>query len=257
MSKNKIIEDLMKITNIPRDSLRRMTIYDLNNLTKSLNGEKINAPKLNGIEKKPLRKRVVKNRKLKDDDPVISDDDFFDDDNENENDNENDNENEEQAEKKPDIKPEETKEDIKENLVNEIVEIPKPSKLTRDVDEKEIVENEIVENKVEKPKPEKAKDKPKPKPKKKIINEKTEVKPVIDKFQKSLTKLITQYKRVRTPNQNHKDKLINFYNKEYDEITAEIEQILEKYMFIDDDIYEWVNDLLTGQKMRLIKLIGD
>ena len=254
MSKNKIIEDLMKLTNIPRDSLRRMTIYDLNNLTKSLNGEKINAPKLNGIEKKPLRKRIVKNRKLKDE-PVISDDDFFDDNNENEEQEENENENEEQAETKPEEK-QDIKQNIKENnIVNEIIDIPKPSKLTRDVDEKEIVENEIIEE----PKPDKAKSIPKPKAKakKKVVNEKTEVKLIIDKFQKSLTKLITQYKRVRTPNQNHKDKLINFYNKEYDEITAEIEQILDKYMFVDDEIYEWINDLLTGQKTRLVKLIGD
>ena len=181
--------------------------------------------------------------------------------NDNENDKENENDNEEQA-----------LTDIKENnnIVNEIIDIPKPSKLTRDV-ENEIIENEIIEEPEPKPKPkpkpkqEKAKSIsisipitiPKPKPKKKVVNEKTEVKPVIEKFQKSLTKLITQYKRVRTPNQNHKDKLINFYNKEYDQITAEIEQILEKYMFIDDDIYEWVNDLLTGQKTRLVKLIGD
>ena len=39
MSKTKIVEDLMKITNIPRDSLRRMTIYDLNNLMKTLEGK--------------------------------------------------------------------------------------------------------------------------------------------------------------------------------------------------------------------------
>ena len=50
MSKNKIIKDLMKITNIPRDSLRRMTIYDLNNLMKTLEGKQPNKPKIENIQ---------------------------------------------------------------------------------------------------------------------------------------------------------------------------------------------------------------
>jgi len=283
MSKSKIVEDIMMLTPIPKDSLNRMTIYDLNTLLHSLKGDVISQPKIeeDKIPHKPIKRENKNKRNVK---RVIKDED------------EEPKENEEIVEENDPFE-EPIDNNIENEVIEEVVEVkpqpkakpkskakpkPKPKKASQggktppkpkpkkvkvvpepeseenddddddDDDDETEEEEENIFKEPEIPKPSKLKRNKKTK----IVNERTECKEILIDFRKETSKLIQQYKRVRNPKDYHKDKLIEYYNDLYDKTCECINQVLDNYKFIDDSVYEYCNDLTEKEKTRIERLIG-
>ena len=68
MSKKKVLEELKGLTDLPMDSLKRLSVYDLNKLLSNLKGVKVDDPKNDKIKAKKVRKkREKKIREFSDD----------------------------------------------------------------------------------------------------------------------------------------------------------------------------------------------
>ena len=68
MSKKKVLEELKGLTDLPMDSLKRLSVYDLNKLLSNLKGVKVDEPKNDKIKAKKIRKkREKKIREFSDD----------------------------------------------------------------------------------------------------------------------------------------------------------------------------------------------
>lgn len=268
MSKNRIIEDIMELTPIAKDSLTRMTIYDLNTLLKSLKGEKVDTKKIKQeIVPQPPLKRANKNkrnvkRQVKEEpieEPAVEENNII--------------------EEKPLIEEEELEDpfDNVEDIIEEVEEpieekqdikpIPKPKKERNKKKEKTPKKEPKKEVKIVEPSPfddieevEEEEELPPPTPlkrtKKRVVNERTECKEILTDFRKEVSKLIQQYKRVRTPQDHHKDKLCELYNEIYDKTCKYLNDTLETYRFVDESIYEYCNSLTDKEKVRIERLIG-
>jgi len=275
MTKSRVIEDIMTISPIQKDSLNRMTIYDLSTLLNSLRGIETKVPKLDpsrvpqtGVSKRKSKRSVAREIKEELEEGDANDLNEF----------------------LEDIAPQ----DIAGNEVEVPATIP-----TQDIAGNEVevpVENIVLskedieeeeeeeeEEEVPKPKP-KSKSKPKPKQKrepepepeseeeeeelppppkplkrtrKKVVNETTETKDLLTGFRKRVSKLVQNYKKVRFPRDHHRDKLIMLYNEIYDETCQDVHSTLEKYQFVDDEIYDYANNMMDKEKIRIERLIGE
>lgn len=270
MSKNRIIEDIMELTPIAKDSLTRMTIYDLTTLLKSLKGEKVSSKKIKQeIVPQPPLKRANKNkrnikRQVKEEpiNEIIAE----------ETKDIEENSLTEKEEEEQDLEdPFDNVEDIIEEVEEPIEEkqdikpIPKPKKERNKKKEKTPKKEPKKEVKIVEPSPfeemeEEEEELPPPTPlkrtKKRVVNEKTECKEILMDFRKEVSKLIQQYKRVRTPQDHHKDKLCELYNDIYDKTCKYLNNTLETYRFVDESIYEFCNSLTDKEKVRIERLIG-
>jgi hypothetical protein len=264
MSKKKVLEELKGLTDLPMDSLKRLSVYDLNKLLSNLKGVKVDEPKNDKIKAKKIRKkREKKIREFSDDEEDDNDDTF---------------------EKSIETLPEPTPlvRSPNDNTMDIEGELPQNEIIN---DEKDIVEDWIEEEpkkrrgRPKKPKikkevsiqeevmemPEKEIDEPvfeKPEPskpsvsKKKKVNEKTEIKNVITEFQKNISLLLQQYKKVKSPTDKHVNNLIEYYNEYNDEALNKIQDIIDKYRFVDDSVIEWTNSLIEKQKIRVERVVG-
>jgi hypothetical protein len=241
MSKNRIIEDIMELTPIAKDSLTRMSVYDLTTLLNSLKGDTPKPPTIKPeLVPQPPLKRVNKNKRntkrvVKDEEPK-----------------------------------EEPKEEQKNEIIEEAVEDEEDPFEEVEEDEPEPLEPIEPEPEPEKPKSRPTKKKkeknpfnePIPQPstlkrtKAKVVNEKTECKDILTDFRKEVSKLIQQYKRVRTPQDHHKDKLCELYNEIYDKTCKYLNDTLETYRFVDESIYDYCNSMTDKEKVRIERLIG-
>jgi len=282
MSKKKVLEELKGLTDLPMDSLKRLSVYDLNKLLSNLKGVKVDEPKNDKIKAKKIRKkREKKIREFSDDE----EDDTF-----------------EKSIAKDTFEKSIAKNDNDDDEKSIAKDIPEPTPLVRspndntmDIegelpqneiinDEKDIVEDWIEEEpkkrrgRPKKPKikkevsiqeevmeiPQKdtfeksiTKDEPTPSvSKKKKVNEKTEIKNVITEFQKNISLLLQQYKKVKSPTDKHVNNLIEYYNEYNDEALNKIQDIIDKYRFVDDSVIEWTNSLIEKQKIRVERVVG-
>lgn len=281
MSKKKVLEELKGLTDLPMDSLKRLSVYDLNKLLSNLKGVKVDDPKNDKIKAKKVRKkREKKIREFSDDE----EDDTFEksiakDDNE------------------KSIAKDDNDDDEKSITKDEDEILPEPTPLERSPNdtmdiEGELPQNEIIDDeKVEEITPPKKKrgrpKKPKIKKevsiqeevmeipqkdsfeksitkdestpsvsKKKKVNEKTEIKNVITEFQKNISLLLQQYKKVKSPTDKHINNLIEYYNEYNDDALNKIQDVIDKYRFVDDSVIEWTNSLIEKQKIRVERVVG-
>tara|TARA_R110002153_G_scaffold57757_4_gene158696 strand:- start:8823 stop:9614 length:792 start_codon:yes stop_codon:yes gene_type:complete len=263
----------MKISPIQKDSLIRMTIYDLGTLLNSLKGVQTKTPQLDPsrVPQKPVSKRKSKRsvaREIKEELEEGDDNDL--------------------NEFLEDISPQDiagNEVDIPatiptQDIAGNEVEVPVENiVLTKeDIEEEESEEEEEIEKPKPKPKPkakkkakkkakveieeeEEEEDIPQPTPlkrtRKKVVNETTQTKDILSVFRKNVSKLVQNYKKVRFPKEHHRDKLILLYNQLYDDTCDEVHDTLESYQFVDDEIYEYANGMLDKEKVRIARLVGE
>ena len=273
MSKKKVLEELKGLTDLPMDSLKRLSVYDLNKLLSNLKGVKVDEPKNDKIKAKKIRKkREKKIREFSDDEEDDNDDTF-----------------EKSIETLPEPTPLERspndtmdiegelpqneiindEKDIVEDWIEEKPKKkrgrPKKPKIKKEVsiqeEVMEIPEKDTFEKSITKPLlsfggetlPEPSKSSTS---KKKKVNEKTEIKNVITEFQKNISLLLQQYKKVKSPTDKHVNNLIEYYNEYNDEALNKIQDIIDKYRFVDDSVIEWTNSLIEKQKIRVERVVG-
>ena len=268
MSKKKVLEELKGLTDLPMDSLKRLSVYDLNKLLSNLKGVKVEEPRNDKIKAKKIRKkREKKIREFSDDEDETMRDETM----------------------RDEMETPEAVEDVGELPKNEVVD-----EVVDEVDLGELPINEIIDDekveeiippkkKAKRPKKQKKKEvsiqeevmeiphedtfeksitqptPPEPTPpvsKKKKVNEKTEIKSVITEFQKNISLLLQQYKRVKSPTEQHVNNLIEYYNEYNDEALQKIQDIIDKYRFVDDSVIEWTNSLIEKQKIRVERVVG-
>jgi hypothetical protein len=237
----------MELTPIAKDSLCRMSVYDLTTLLNSLKGDVVKPPTIKPeLVPQPPLKRVNKNKRNTK--RVVK---------------------EEEEPKEEEPKEEEASQGGA-TLEEELEEEQDPFKDLEEEEEELQEEEEEEPQKPEKPKTRPTKKKKEKNPfnepisqpstlkrtKAKVVNEKTECKEILTDFRKEVSKLIQQYKRVRTPQDHHKDKLCELYNDIYDKTCKYITDTLETYRFVDESIYEYCNNMTDKEKVRIERLIG-
>jgi len=285
MSKKKVLEELKGLTDLPMDSLKRLSVYDLNKLLSNLKGVKVEEPRNDKIKAKKIRKkREKKIREFSDDEDETMRDETMRDEMETP----------EAVEDVGELPENEVVdevvdeiEDVGELPINEIIDDEKveeiippkkkdllqkitkggrgdksPAKRPKKQKKKEVsIQEEVMEiphedtfeKSITQPTP------PQPTPpvsKKKKVNEKTEIKSVITEFQKNISLLLQQYKRVKSPTEQHVNNLIEYYNEYNDEALQKIQDIIDKYRFVDDSVIEWTNSLIEKQKIRVERVVG-
>lgn len=220
-----LVEEVLKRSpNSERKQLERMTIHSLNTLLSTLNGvvtEPI--PQIDELKNEKLTRKVrSKKRKVDDNEPEV-------------------------------------------NAGEKVIE--------NEFIENEIVENEIVEEVIEDTTPNRRRGRPlgsktnknkdieidiSPEKKRKstaMTSEKKEVKEILDDFKKEISKLIVQYKKIKNKEKCHRDKLIDIYNDLYDNTVDMIEKQIQSSYFPDETIYDYSEQNLNTQKLRIEKLL--
>jgi hypothetical protein len=279
MSKKKVLEELKGLTDLPMDSLKRLSVYDLNKLLSNLKGVKVDDPKIDKIKAKKIRKK--REKKIRE----------FSDDEEDDNDDKDDDKT--LPAPTPLVRSPNDMMDIEEELPqNEIINddtIEKSIAIPKDTFEKSIAKPKGKDSIEEKPKKKRGRPK-KPKDKKEVsiqeevmeipqkggeeginpphetaksstskkkkVNEKTEIKNVITEFQKNISLLLQQYKKVKSPTDKHVNNLIEYYNEYNDDALNKIQDVIDKYRFVDDSVIEWTNSLIEKQKIRVERVVG-
>ena len=89
-----------------------------------------------------------------------------------------------------------------------------------------------------------------------MSSEKKEVKEILDDFKKEISKLIVQYKKIKNKEKHHRDKLIDIYNDLYDNTVDMIEKQIQTSYFPDESIYDYSEQNLNTQKLRIEKLLS-
>ena len=242
--KQLLINEVMKVSpSSDEKTLNRMTIHSIQVLLSTLNGQETKP--MNEIvgmnDKKLTRKKRSKERVL-----------------------------------------EEEEEGEKETIdVNDYIETSVGDDIEEEEDVADVEDVEDVEELevIEKPKPVKAKAKanakakkakrgrpakqnleidikpPKTVPSKKMSNDKSNIKEILTDFRKELTKLIQQYKRIKTKTDDHREQLKSIYNDLYDKTAKMIESEISKSYFPDDSLYDYADKMLTNEKVRIQKIL--
>jgi len=210
-------------------TLSRMTIHSLNTLLSTLNG--VTTKPMNdvkGIENKKIdRKKRSKIRKVNDDDEVNM---FIENVDEPDEEEEHD-EAEEVDEPEPEPEP---------------VPVSAPKKIIKKKKRGRPVTNNNIEFDITPQKEVKSK---------KMSNDKAYVKEILDDFKKEVSKLISQYRKIRSKTEDHKTKLIDIYNELYDKTVKLSEEQINKSYFPDETIYDYVDKNLVAQKLRIQKIL--
>jgi hypothetical protein len=236
--KQLLINEVMKVSpSSDEKTLNRMTIHSIQVLLSTLNGQETKPMNevVGVVDKKLTRKKRRKERVLEEETETIDANDYI------------------------------------ETTVGDMVEEEEEEEEEEEVEEVEELEEEVIE----KPKPVKQK-KPNAKskrgrppkqnleidlkphktvPSKKMNDDKANIKEILTDFRKEITKLIQQYKRIKTKTDDHKEQLKGIYNDLYDKTAKMIEDEISKSYFPDDSLYDYSDKMLTSEKMRIQKIL--
>ena len=207
--------------NSDEKTLTRMTIHSLNTLLSTLNGTNTEPPKeIIGLKKEKIDRKSRSKKRLEN--------------------------------------------EIEEDVVADVVEneVIADDDVVDEIVADEIVADEIVE------KPKKKRGRPMKKREigldisiPKIIkstamsNDKSYVKEILDDFKKEVSKLSSQYRKIRNKTDDHNDKLIEIYNEIYDSTIKLVEEQISKSYFPDETIYDYVDKNMITQKNRIQNLL--
>jgi len=228
--KQLLIEQVInRSPNSDHKTLSRMTIHSLNTLLSTLNGVATEPMKdVKGIDNKKIdRKKRSKIRKVNDDDEVNM---FI----------EKVDEPEEEEEEHDEAEEEEHEPE------SEPVPVSAPKKIIKKKKRGRPVTNNNIELDITPQKQVKSK---------KMSNDKAHVKEILDDFKKEVSKLISQYRKIRSKTEDHKTKLIDIYNELYDKTVKLSEDQINKSYFPDETIYDYVDKNLVAQKERIKKIL--
>ena len=238
--KQLLIEQVKKLSpSADERSLNRMTIHSITVLLSTLNGNGNEVKPMAEVEgvvsKKLTRKKRSKERVLEDEEPELKAEDYI--------------ENEiiemdgnEEVEEMEEVEEEEVIEPPKPKPVKTVKQVKqKPVKQKRGRPAKKTLEVDIAPQKEVKTR--------------KMSDDKQKIKEILTDFRKEITKLIQQYKRIKTKTDEHKEQLKEIYNKLYDNTAKMIEGEINNSYFPDDSIYDYADKMMTNEKVRVQKLL--